>query len=373
MDSLSKEIVMLVEKYKVAHLRMSDELFARNKERVHSIDRLAKQLGVTWNASFRVDDIDEELIEILRHSCCTSIVLGLESADNRVLKSMRKGITVEQIDNALELAHRAGVTVRGNFIFGDIEETIETAMNTLEYWDNHKEYNIALFFIMVFPGSYLYKYALENEIIKDPVQFLKDGCPIINVSKLSDDDLSYLSRRILDLSGDQELEPIDWILLSQGKNGVISINGKCRKCGNASVWQNLVLLVPSSWAICSACGTKHAVPFPEELRRRLVESICKLSNDYGRLGLWGVTKNSLLLFEENQIFMSEKYVFVDNASNKQLVRIHGKRVYPPEEAFTRLEIETVVFFYPKHYANFNGIVKRENPHIKRFLNVHDLM
>ena len=36
--------------------------------------------------------------------------------------------------------------------------------------------------IIAFPGSILYKNARLNGRIPDPIQFLHDGCPIINLS-----------------------------------------------------------------------------------------------------------------------------------------------------------------------------------------------
>lgn len=77
---------------------------------------------------------------------------------------------------------RLGITIQGNFIFGDVEETIETATNTLNWWKKHPQYAIILNFIVTYPGTTLHEYACEVGIIKDEVQFIKDGCPAINVS-----------------------------------------------------------------------------------------------------------------------------------------------------------------------------------------------
>ena len=47
--------------------------------------------------------------------------------------------------------------------------------------------------IIAFPGSTLYKNACTNGKISDPVQFLKDGCPIVNLSRyMSDNDFRLL-------------------------------------------------------------------------------------------------------------------------------------------------------------------------------------
>ena len=57
---------------------------------------------------------------------------------------MKKHITVEQIDYALGLCRELGLNCMGNFIFGDQNETVETAMNTINWWKAHPQYRIAL-------------------------------------------------------------------------------------------------------------------------------------------------------------------------------------------------------------------------------------
>jgi hypothetical protein len=121
----------------------------------------------------------------------------VESADDKVLKSMRKGITRSQIENALEMLRIAGLHSRSGVIFGDPEETYDAAHSTLQWYrENRKRYQLFADMIISFPGSVLYKRACRNGIIPDPVQFLKDGCPIVNVSKMSDEEFERLVEEV---------------------------------------------------------------------------------------------------------------------------------------------------------------------------------
>src|SRR5208282_5689583 len=119
----------------------------------------------------------QETVELLKEGNCAILGLGIESADNRILKSMKKHITIEQIEKALIILYDAKIPFSGNFIFGDLNETVETARNTLDWWEAHPQYNLNLWPVVAYPGSYLYQYACENNIIKDKIKFLKDGCP----------------------------------------------------------------------------------------------------------------------------------------------------------------------------------------------------
>jgi radical SAM superfamily enzyme YgiQ (UPF0313 family) len=372
MNNVTREIEILIEKYRVTHITMSDELFARKKERVQIIEDISKKFSITWAASFRVDDIDVNLIEILKHGNCISMNFGLESASNKILKSMCKHITIEQIEKSLKLAYNANLPINGNFIFGDIEETVETAIITLDWWEQHRDYNIGLNFINVYPGTYLYKYALQNGIIKDAIQFLKDGCPQINVSKLSDYDLSYIVKRIFGLSAKVGLVLENMENISLSDSGRISFNGKCVKCSVKQRFTNAKLFVGNNWVTCTKCGQRYEVRLPEKLIQTLINNLQNYHNIGNKIGLFGITAHSLPLFENNDIFKNERFIFIDNSTQKQMIKIHGKKVYSPDELLIN-EVDTVIFFYPNSYAVVAEEVKRKYPNVRQFINVYDLL
>ena len=130
---------------------------------------------------------------MLKNTRCRYLFVGVESANDRVLKSMRKGITLTQIEHALDMLRDAGLNSRSGIIFGDTVETLETAMFTLDWFKkNHTKYRMFVDMIIAFPGSVLYRRACESGVIHHPVEFLKDGCPIVNVSQMNDSEFAAL-------------------------------------------------------------------------------------------------------------------------------------------------------------------------------------
>ena len=110
---------------------------------------------------------------------------------------MHKGITVKQVENALEMLHLAGLNSRSGVIMGDTMETAETAEETITWFMKHHErYRMFLDMIIAFPGSIIYNRACRDGIIPDKVQFLKDGCPIVNLSRMTDDDFLKMMNRV---------------------------------------------------------------------------------------------------------------------------------------------------------------------------------
>ena len=57
-----------------------------------------------------------ELLGVLKAGGGQVMSFGLKVADNRVLKSMRKGTTVEQMERTLAMVYRSGISLEGAFI-----------------------------------------------------------------------------------------------------------------------------------------------------------------------------------------------------------------------------------------------------------------
>lgn len=64
---------------------------------------------------------------------CRILIIGLESGSQKVLNAMDKGQTVAQMKEVLKNAHRAGLKVRGNFMFGHPGETEEDFALTMDF------------------------------------------------------------------------------------------------------------------------------------------------------------------------------------------------------------------------------------------------
>lgn len=197
LDSIFREIDYLVDNYEISYIALREELFATDNERVRQFCDRVKNYNFDWSIQLRIDSINKELVEMLKDTRCRYVFVGVESADDSVLKSMRKGITLSQIEEALDMLKDAGLNSRSGVIFGDSIETIESAQFTLDWFiKNNEKYRMFVDMIIAFPGSVLYKRACKKKIIPDSVQFLKDGCPIVNLSKMSDDEFDSLVGKI---------------------------------------------------------------------------------------------------------------------------------------------------------------------------------
>lgn len=197
LDSIFKEIDWLTQHYNISYIALREELFATDNERVREFCKRIEKYDFDWSIQLRIDNVNQELVDMLKNTRCRYIFVGVESAVDKILKSMHKGITVKQIEKALEMLNLAGLNSRSGVIMGDTMETVETANETIEWFlKNNERYRMFLDMIIAFPGSIIYNRACREGIIPDKVQFLKDGCPIVNLSRMPENDFLRMMNRV---------------------------------------------------------------------------------------------------------------------------------------------------------------------------------
>ena len=104
---------------------------------------------------------------MLGESGCTYVDLGVESFNDEILRFIRKGITSNQIVNAIELLKKYGVPVKLNILIGTSPlETKETLRDTLRKAMALKVDQVMFNIVSPFPGTEFYQMAKENGWIK---------------------------------------------------------------------------------------------------------------------------------------------------------------------------------------------------------------
>ena len=101
-------------------------------------------------------------MEKLKRAGFNWLCFGIESASERVLNDVQKGIDQADVYKTVEKVRQAGIYVIANYIFGLPEDDPETMQATL---DQAMELNceFANFYCgMAYPGSQLYNVAVEQ-------------------------------------------------------------------------------------------------------------------------------------------------------------------------------------------------------------------
>ncbi|OHC73240.1 MAG: hypothetical protein A3G18_07160 [Rhodospirillales bacterium RIFCSPLOWO2_12_FULL_58_28] len=194
LDDFFAELDHLVGRYKINMIEFYDELFSFKKKRLEQFCGRIKPYRLKWMVSLHVSVVEKEIIEMMKDAGCTLIGYGVENMAPEILKSMHKKATREQIEKALAATFESGVTVRGNFIFGDPAETLDTANCTLDWWARNRRYQISPIHLQVLPGSEVYhKAALAGRIVDDPS--IINSHPV-NITSMDDGAFMRLQNRI---------------------------------------------------------------------------------------------------------------------------------------------------------------------------------
>lgn len=375
LDSFFAELDYLIANYRLDYLLINDELLFSNTKLVDEFCARIKTYNVLWVCSLRVDIFNLEFANKLVESGCVFFAFGLESANDIVLKSMRKKVTVKQIENALAICHEIGVSGQGNFIFGDLEETYETAMSTINWTDERPWLNnINFAWIITFPGSHLYEVALQRGIIPDPVRFIKEGCPVVNVSKMTGKERQAVEAEMLlrnyQINQHTILSDVE---LTQGDRGTTHIEGNCPYCGKRSVWNDLDPFRPSEDVKCPHCDAMIVLFASDYVEKEVFENnVAKLPIKNG-LALWAIVGGIKQIVEKGFSRVYDKIVFVDKSESKQGMEILGKTIMPPS-IIDENRIETVVItITTKKSDEIISEIRSQFPSVKKIVFVGDLI
>ena len=367
LDDFFAELDHLVASYNIEYISLADELFAPDIKRAREFCERIKKYDIPWYADFRINKITPELLKALDGSGLDVMFIGLESADNVVLKSMHKGITIEQTETALELVNEAGFAIYGCFIFGDIVETMDTAHRTMDWWRAHPQYNVHLTLVKPFPGSQIYKHACAEGIIEDPIKYLKDGCPQVNISQMSDAEFSEITRLIS--LGQRHIKPLEsmellWVDTRMGRE---SVSGRCPTCSCDNTWENIKLFA-NDYIYCDECGQKFDIPCPPALRENLERNVAYLVERFGKIAVWGMTLTIMDLFGQSRALHDPGVFAVDISESKQQMDMHGKQIHCPAVLDEEV-IGAVVVAVPSHAGSISAQVKENHAGVEAIIDI----
>src|SRR3972149_602005 len=102
-------------------------------EYVHSLGMIEKRFGFGWVCFSRVDITDEEILKIMREAGCHTIIYGVETGNDELLKQYGKDISKEMIKKTFTLCKKQGINTVGTFLLGLPEDNRESILKTIEF------------------------------------------------------------------------------------------------------------------------------------------------------------------------------------------------------------------------------------------------
>ncbi|NIO20155.1 MAG: radical SAM protein, partial [Candidatus Aenigmarchaeota archaeon] len=137
MDNVIEEIKFLYEKCdkkKFSEIQINDDTFILNKKRVFEFcDKLKKEkIDINWSCNGRINLMNEQLMKKMSESGCDSILYGIESGSDKILKKINKDFSAKMAREVIMKSKKYFPKIRTSFIWGFPFETIEDFKKTIE-------------------------------------------------------------------------------------------------------------------------------------------------------------------------------------------------------------------------------------------------
>jgi len=226
-----RPIVSVIEELKllkslgVNELFFRDQTFGANKKRTMILceEIINKKLDISWTCFSRVDVLNTDLLRLMKKAGCHTIMYGIESLSENILKNYQKNINLKQIEQAINLSHQFKIRTVGTFILGLPGETNESILKTIKLAKSlnldFASFNIAA----PLPGTSFRKQAINKGWInEDDLEMeTSKGKPIWKNQQLSNEEIwqwhkfanksfylrpVYLLKRILGLRTFEEIK-----------------------------------------------------------------------------------------------------------------------------------------------------------------------
>ncbi len=161
-----EEIKLLYYEYKVREIHIEDDNFTLKKDFVVDFcnSLIKEKLDISWACpnGVRLDTLDLDLLKIMKRSGCYSFAVGIESGSERVLRHMKKKLSLNLIKEKIELCSKIGIRTTGFFIVGYPVETKEDILETIRFAKSTKLDRAEFANFMPLPGTAAYDYLIEN-------------------------------------------------------------------------------------------------------------------------------------------------------------------------------------------------------------------
>lgn len=138
-----------------------DDTFTDNLPRAQEIARELGKLGVTWSCNAKAN-VPRETLKVLRDNGLRLLLVGYESGNQQILHNIKKGMRVEVAEKFTKDCHDLGIAIHGTFILGLPGESKETIQETIKFATRINPHTIQVSLAAPYPGTFLYKQAVEN-------------------------------------------------------------------------------------------------------------------------------------------------------------------------------------------------------------------
>jgi radical SAM superfamily enzyme YgiQ (UPF0313 family) len=149
-----------------------------------------------WNG-MRVDHMTKQLLTKLKKAGCTAINFGVEAVDPDVIEGIKKGVSLEQIEQAIKLTSELGIRANVFLMIGNPGDTAESADNIIGFVDKMHVDGVHLSMATPLMGTGFWDWVEKNgqwlgydreELLDWPIDDTEESYPVFETSDFSADE-----------------------------------------------------------------------------------------------------------------------------------------------------------------------------------------
>ena len=164
-----------------------DDNFNMIRERVFAIcdeieRRGLKGLFLRCSNGIRADRVDREILARMREVGFQYIAFGVDAGNNKILEIVKKGETIETIEEAIKNACDLGYDVKLLFVVGTPYETREDVEDKVRLSKKYPIQEVHFYNTVPYPGTELYDWVGEKGyFLEKPEEYLNNVSCLTNV------------------------------------------------------------------------------------------------------------------------------------------------------------------------------------------------
>ncbi len=178
-----------------------DDSFSAHRKFMQSLceELISRKSTMPWMARVRVDELNYDLLVLMKKAGCVMLGLGVESGSERIIKAMHKqGVDRPWIELCRQIfgwTRDLGIGTNAYYVIGNPTETREEIEQTINLALELNSDSIQVHFYTPYPGSQawdLYKDRLAESVSKQLYHYAR---PQLSLAAVSPDELMQLRSR----------------------------------------------------------------------------------------------------------------------------------------------------------------------------------
>src|SRR5262249_10396980 len=135
--------------------------FTDDLPRAEAIAKGLGKLGVTWSCNAKAN-VPRQTLEVLKANGLRLLLVGYESGNQQILHNIKKGMRIEVAERFTKDCHELGIATDAPSSWGGRRKTRETIRGPAHRPRRINPHTIQVSLAAPYPGTFLFKQALEN-------------------------------------------------------------------------------------------------------------------------------------------------------------------------------------------------------------------